>query len=209
MAAAAAAARRRYHHGDLPRALVAAAMSIVEKDGPEALTLREAAAAIGVTHGAAYRHFEDKTAIFAAVAEEGYRALAKRFASASKARHPRERLRDLLSEYVSFCLERPALYRLMSGARLNEDGRFPSLEASIATVFAVVVGEIERGQASGAFRKAVARDIAITAWVTAHGYIDLVLRRRIKVKSTRVAIEYFERLFEPTLDGLRAEGERR
>ncbi len=205
------AARRRYHHGDLPRALVAAAMSLVEKHGPESLTLREAAAAVGVTHGAAYRHFDDKNAILAAVAEEGYRALKQRFTAAldREERNARDRVRSLLSEYVAFSLDRPALYRLMSGPRLNEDGKFPSLEASIADVFTIVVGEIERGQASGAFRKAIARDVAITAWVTAHGYIDLVLRRRIKVKSTRVAIEYFERLFEPTLDGLRVQGERR
>jgi AcrR family transcriptional regulator len=199
-------ARRRYHHGDLPRALVAAAVGIVDKNGPDALTLREVASAIGVSHGAAYRHFEDKSGILAAVAEEGYRALAKRIATVLGAdpRGPRERLRAITSEYVAFALDRPELYRLMSGARLNEDGRFPSLEASIADAFALVVREIERGQEEGVFRRAIPRDLAVTTWFTAHGFVDLVLRRRIKVKSNRVAIEYFERLFEPTLDGMRS-----
>jgi AcrR family transcriptional regulator len=200
------AGRRRYHHGDVPRALVAAAVTIVERDGPEALTLREVASAIGVSHGAAYRHFADKNGILAAVAEEGYRALAKRLATALGAdpRAPRARLRGLTSEYVAFALDHPALYRLMSGPRLNEDGVFPSLEAAIADAFAIVIREIERGQEERVFKNGIARDLAVTTWFTAHGFVDLVLRRRIKVKSKRVAIEYFERLFEPTLDGLRA-----
>lgn len=197
--------KQSYHHGDLARALVGAALELIETRGPEAFTLREAAASVGVTHGAAYRHFEDKTALLAAVSQEGYRVLAARLGDvAGKTKgSPHERVRALAGAYLDFALEHPAQYRVMWGPRLNEDGRFPSLEAAIQDAFDVVVGVMKRGQDEGVFRKQPeARELAIGMWVTAHGYVELVARRRIKVKSRRVAVEYFETLFGPFLDGL-------
>jgi AcrR family transcriptional regulator len=203
----AGAKKRAYHHGDLARALVTAALEIIGKRGPEAFTLREVAAAVGVTHGAAYRHFADKEALLAAVAEEGYRGLAQKLASAANAAitEPTARVRALGAAYVAFAMARPAHYRVMWGPRVNEDGRFPSLEAAIAEAFALVIAEFERGQAKGAFRDdEPARDLSIAFWVAAHGYIELVLRRRLKVKSEAVAVAYFGRLLTPFLDGLTA-----
>ncbi len=199
-----AAKKKKYHHGDLPRALVASALEIVEKEGPEALTVREAVKAVGVTHGAAYRHFKDKTALLAAIAEEGYRVLKERLrvAPGLPTRGHRARLRSLAAAYVSFSIERPAFFRVMSGPRLNEDGQFPSLEKEVGECFGIVLAEIEEGQKEGVFRPIPVRDLAITVWTTAHGFVDLVLRRRIKVKSTKLAVEYFEKLIEPVLDGL-------
>ena len=50
----------RYHHGDLRNALVTASLSIIEREGADALTLRSAAREAGVSHAAPYAHFEDK-----------------------------------------------------------------------------------------------------------------------------------------------------
>lgn len=196
--------RKTYHHGDLARALVEAAVDIIERQGAEAITLREVASCVGVTHGAAYRHFEDKTALLAAVAEEGYRALTQRLraASSSDPRGPRARLESLAATYVSFAMDRPAHYRVMSGPRLNEEARFPSLEDAIQEAFQFLTAEIARGQEEGIFRHGVPRDMAVAFWVAGHGFADLVLHRRLKVKSPAAAVDYFSRLIEPLLDGL-------
>jgi AcrR family transcriptional regulator len=196
--------RKTYHHGDLPRALVGAALGIVERQGPEAITLREVASAVGVTHGAAYRHFEDKTALLAAVAEDGYRKLTERLrvASASDPRGPRARLESLAATFVAFAMDHPAHYRVMSGPRLNEEGRFPLLEESIQEAFQFLTAEITRGQEDGVFRPGVPRDHAVAFWAFGHGFADLVLHRRLRVKSPAAAVDYFNRLIAPLLDGL-------
>nr|MDP9179551.1 TetR/AcrR family transcriptional regulator [Gemmatimonadota bacterium] len=67
--------RRPYHHGDLRQALVDAAIELLRKSGPEALTLRGAARAAGVSQAAPYRHFKDRRALVAAVADDGFRRL--------------------------------------------------------------------------------------------------------------------------------------
>lgn len=63
-------ADRPYHHGDLRRALIEAAIELVEDNGLSGLSLREAARRVGVSSGAPYRHFPNKDALVVAVAEE-------------------------------------------------------------------------------------------------------------------------------------------
>lgn len=194
-----------YHHGDLRRALLSAAIALVEERGADALTLREVAGQVGVTHPAAYRHFEDKTALLAAVAEEGYLELTEaltRGLEGVREGSP-ERLRALAVAYVDFACRRPAQYSVMWGARFNTDGRFPSLEAAIGKVYELVVSEVGRGQEEGRLRAGSPRDAAIALWVFGHGYVELVSRRRIRVKSREKALAYFLTLFEPWLDGMR------
>ena len=80
----ASAPRRRehYHHGDLRNALLSAALKLVAKRGVEGFSLREAARAVGVSAAAAYRHFEDKSALLAELALEGLVRLANRMEDA-------------------------------------------------------------------------------------------------------------------------------
>ena len=54
-----------YHHGDLPRALVAAAGQLIDAGEGARLTLRAAAQAAGVSVAAPYRHFADREALLA------------------------------------------------------------------------------------------------------------------------------------------------
>jgi len=62
--------RDSYHHGSLRDALVAAALELIEANGVEQLSLREAAKKAGVSPGAPFRHFPTKAALLTAVAEQ-------------------------------------------------------------------------------------------------------------------------------------------
>ena len=65
-----------YHHGELRPALLRAAAKILEKEGRDAISLRDLARRSGVSHNAPYRHFADRQALLAALAEEGFALLA-------------------------------------------------------------------------------------------------------------------------------------
>src|SRR5919107_731159 len=69
------ARRKTYHHGDLRQALLDAALELLRAEGAAALTLRAVARAAGVSQAAPYRHFADRGALVAAVAEEGFERL--------------------------------------------------------------------------------------------------------------------------------------
>ena len=71
-------ASKQYHHGALRQALVDMVLTMVAERGDAAeLTLREVARRVGVSHNAPYRHFEDKDALLAAVATEGFHLLSR------------------------------------------------------------------------------------------------------------------------------------
>ncbi|MFO0641483.1 MAG: TetR/AcrR family transcriptional regulator [Polyangiaceae bacterium] len=195
---------RAYHHGDLRRALIVATKAIVEESGAESFTLREAARRAGVNHRAAYRHFEDKSALLAAVAEEGFVELASRI-EAALAREPEgassRRLMAIARAYVEFASQNRGAYRVMAGPRLNIEDRFPALEAAIGKNLDLVRHEIEQGIARGKLRKVDPLDTTLALWAATHGLSTLVLTRRVKVRPALVG-ELTERLLGDLLSGL-------
>jgi AcrR family transcriptional regulator len=200
--------KRAYHHGDLARALVEAALEKIEREGVEAFTLREAARAVGVTHAAAYRHFEDKRAVLAAIAQEGFRALSEELDA--QVEGTREKGGDAVAQvaaigcaYVRYALREPARFRVMFGPRLNEDGRFPELEQQASRAFRRLLAVIEAGQRVGTIRDGKPIALAGALWSTAHGFASLVMHRRIQVKSATRAESFFLEIADPMIAGLR------
>ena len=103
-----------YHHGDLSAALVAAALGTLEQQGPDAVSLRELAASIGVSRAAPYRHFADRDALLAAVAAQGFEDLIVVYETAlAGPGDARQRLRQGLLGYMDFARRRPGLHAVM------------------------------------------------------------------------------------------------
>jgi len=96
-----------YHRGDLPSALLRAAAKIIEKQGIAGLSVREVARRARVSHNAPYRHFPDRDALLAGLAEEGFRLLGKKLGGKAG--------RAMGEAYVEFALEHPHRFRLMFG----------------------------------------------------------------------------------------------
>jgi len=160
---------------------------------------------VGVNHRAVYRHFADKTALLAAVAESGYRALIERLEAARAASprgNPEKRLLALAQAYVAFAVDHHAYYRIMFGRRLNEEGRFPELEAHAAAAFELIAGELAAGQQAGKVADWPVREAVFTFWSLAHGFSSLILARRIKVKRPLLDA-YAAQIAAPLLAGLR------
>ncbi len=103
-----------YHHGDLPSALVRAAIELLEEeDGAGGLSLRAAARRAGVSTAAPYRHFPDRNALLSAVAAVGYTELGSELAAVNAAPETFDDLAEIAVAYVGFALRRPGLFRVM------------------------------------------------------------------------------------------------
>jgi AcrR family transcriptional regulator len=103
----------------LRKALIEAALELLERHGSDGVTLREAARIAGVTHAAPYRHFADKTALLAAAALEGARGMLDRMMMARADADPLSRLQALGVAYVTYAVEHPSYFRLMYGKDLD------------------------------------------------------------------------------------------
>ena len=124
--------RDTFRHGNLPEALVDAALARLEAAGVESISLRDLARDAGVNHRAVYRHFPDKLSLLALVAETGWKRLGQRLKKSTAGKAPGEPALIAGSvELFLFARDFPNLFHLMAGARINTEGKFPDLEAAI------------------------------------------------------------------------------
>jgi AcrR family transcriptional regulator len=132
--------RDSFRHGNLPQELLEGAMARLEAEGTESISLRELARDAGVNHRAVYRHFPDKLSLLAHVAERGWREMGQRLNRASVGKAAGEpALVAAAIAFFQFARDRPNLFHLMGGSRINVEGEFPDLETAIAdtlTIFA-------------------------------------------------------------------------
>ncbi len=195
--------RAAYHHGDLRNALIEAARALIAASGPEGFTLREVARQIGVNHRAAYRHFEDKRALLAAVAQQGFEALYvdyQRVMDAAQGHSAEQRLKDVLRHYVAFALAHPAEFTVMTGPRLNLDQRFPALEESAQQAFKVVVMLMQKALAVAGVTDVKTTDATVAMLAMVHGLSGLILLQRIHVKPDQL-MAFTDRLIDGALHG--------
>jgi AcrR family transcriptional regulator len=155
-----------YHHGNLRSALVRAAGKMLEKEGPAGISLREAARRAGVSHAAPYRHFEDRDALLAELAAEGFEQLREAMRGQAG--------RDLGEAYVRFALEHPQRFRLMFGGALPMRKQ-AHLRTAAATTYDALVA---------AFRDMPHPDLAAAAaWSLVHGLAHLRLDGHLAAQS--------------------------
>jgi AcrR family transcriptional regulator len=171
---------RRYHHGDLRAALLAQAEATLRVSGVDGLSLRELARAVGVSHGAPRRHFEDKAALLEALVADGFQRLGAGMAAAV-GRDGREFVavvNDVAIAYIRFATENPALVDLMSGSRFLANAPGPLVNAREAS-FAPVRRLVEMGQSTGELAVGDVRRIEIFLFATLHGIATMANNKMI------------------------------
>lgn len=200
--------RAQYHHGDLARALITASVEILTEVGAEGLSLREAARKAGVNHRAVYRHYADKRALLAAIAEGGYLQLTAELGAALSAHlsdqltgidRARASLRVLAEHFLRFARREPARYQVMFGPRLNRDSSFPELEQAIQGTVQLLVTEISHAapQRTSIDR----RDAGIAFLAAIHGLSQLVLADRIPLRDKHLQ-RFVAKTIGPVIDGV-------
>jgi AcrR family transcriptional regulator len=164
------ARKRSYHHGDLQSALLRTAGKMLEKEGVEALKLREVARRAGVSHNAPYRHFAQREALLAALAAEGFAWLGAAQRQAAEAGG----LRGMGEAYVDFALAHPQRFRLMFGGQISIARHAHLREVALRT-FEGLSGAL----AARAPEAHGARDASVAAWSLVHGLAMLLMGERI------------------------------
>jgi AcrR family transcriptional regulator len=181
-------AKGAYHHGDLERALLEAALRTIREDGVQGLTLRGVAARLGVSRTALYRHFEDKTALLAAVAAAGFRLLhdALTRAIAKAAAEGTDTLQEMARAYVHFALSNQSHYQTMFGGFLTDWSRYPDLIEHGEAAFNVLVETIRDEQRRGRIVAGDPLELAEITWSLSHGIATLGAARHLERTSIGV-----------------------
>lgn len=161
----------RYHHGDLRKALLAAAEAELQDRGIEGFSLRSVAKRAGVSHAAPAHHFKDANGLLTALAAEGF----GQFIAAMERREADGHYPPLESAglgYVDFARDRPALFKLIFASQ-RPDFADPELCAIADAAFAHLVDRVSLLGGTDA-------DVA-SVWAMAHGLADLMSAGRLKM----------------------------
>ncbi len=164
--------------------IVAAARVIAEQEGWDAVTIRRLADEIEYSQPVLYSHFENRSAIVAAVAIEGFRALTIALREAASglpdAAHA---LKSVAMAYLDFALRQPALYEAMfvlpTDLLFAKSDTRPELRAAFQALAAVVTPFCVDG------------DVATeTFWAALHGLAALEGSGRIRpgARDARIAL---------------------
>ena len=180
--------KRAYHHGDLERALVDTALQTIREEGVQGLTLRSVGARVGVSRTALYRHFDDKAALLARVAADGFRrlhgALARALGQAAKT--GADPLQAMAAAYVRFARANPSHYQTMFGGFLTDWSLYPDLIAHAEAAFTVLVDTIREEQRRGRLVPGNPLELAEITWAMCHGIATLGMARQLERTPTTV-----------------------
>ncbi len=185
---------------DFRERLCAAAERLFAEHGPDAVTMRQLAAELGVSPMTPYRYFRDKDDILALVRTNGF----NRFAEAlEQARDGGESARSkgaaVGEAYVNFAFENPHTYKLMFDLNQPLDSAYPELveagRRAHDTMSAWVKDLIAAGEMEGD-----PEEIGIMFWSATHGVIVLEMAGKLPPGAAR---RLHERVGSTLAKGLR------
>jgi len=160
----------KYHHGDLRRAIMEAALQLIEESGLQNLSLREIARKIGVTTAAPYHHFKDRKALLIQITIHGYgQLLAALEAAREPAKNVQAELEAETRAYLHFAQQHAALYAVMFSSELTNHGSV-ELRTVADSCLAVLFSSMAK---LGKLEKQKIAEAALCVWSMLHGLIVL------------------------------------
>lgn len=156
---------------DLREACIAEGLSIVEERGIEALSLREVARRLGVSHQAPYKHFASRDHILAEMVRQSYASFAAFLEDRPVTGEPPPDLGAMGQAYLEYAFSHPLQYRLMFGTPLPDPAEHPEMMEEARHAFALLKKGIAdvHAMTSGAGPNERTDYDALFIWATLHG----------------------------------------
>lgn len=151
------------------------AMAIVDREGLEALSLREVARRLQLSHQAPYKHFPSRDHLLAELVRRAFMAFAAYLDSRPKGRSADGDLGAMGHAYLAYARSHPLQYRLMFGTPLPDPSQHPAMMASAQHAFALLRDGLERmhSEAGRTLPRDVIEHDALFVWATLHGTASL------------------------------------
>ena len=170
-------ANKPYHHGDLRRALLETATTMIDAEGVESISMRKLAARAGVSRTAAYHYFGNKQELLCAIAMDGFQRQMEAIDTAGGSDSFRSQLSRFLRSYVEFSADNPEYYELMLGGNIWRTGQATEELRDLGDIaFRNLRKQVAIWQEQG-FIDADADNLRLTQviWCSAHGISRFII----------------------------------
>jgi AcrR family transcriptional regulator len=160
---------------DFRERLCEAAERLFAERGPDAVTMRQLAAELGVSPMTPYRYFEDKDDILAAVRANGFNRFAAALEAArDSAKDARSRGKAVGRAYVAFAVGHPHSYKLMFDFNQPHVEKYPELVAAGQRAQKTMTAHVHDAIAAG-IMAGDPDQIGLMFWAAIHGAVILEL----------------------------------
>lgn len=178
------AERKGRSRAERERRIIAAAREIAKCEGWSAVTIRRLAAEIEYSQPVLYAHFENREAIVAAVAVEGFRDLTIGLRQAAqRSTGPQNALKNVAMAYLAFASEQTTLYEAMFTMRIGLRFAEADTKSELKNAFKALAAVVTPSRS----------DVEVateTFWAALHGLAVLEHSGRIRhsARDERVAL---------------------
>ena len=167
-----------YHHGNLREALIDAAVQLTEEGGPDSVSVREVAKRAGVSPGAPFRHFSNKTALMTAVAEQAMSRFRSEITNAVDnvaTDEPIERFAAVGVAYLRWAIRNPTHFQIISTRSLIDWDSSESLRRDNEAVRSLMEVSMVEAQQRSMLRSNDIADTQIAARALVYGLARMVI----------------------------------
>jgi AcrR family transcriptional regulator len=181
-----------------------AALEILESEGPEAVSMRRVAGAVGITPMAIYHHFPGREALLTYITDREFAKLLGYIQAHPLRGNSEARLIAVMQGYVDYALARPRVFDFVFSRPRPGARRFPKdFRARLSPTLNPVADAIAAAMEHGYLKQDDVWEIAFALWAHVHGYVMLYGAGRIGLSETKFR-ELLRRSLRRFLYGLKA-----
>jgi len=181
-----------------------AALTLLESEGADAVSMRRVADAVGLSAMAIYRHFPNRDALLKSVSDRSFHELADYWAARTGSGDVETRLLGTQVGYLEYAFAHPHVFDYVFAETRQGMRRFPDdFRDRGSPTMNLIVDLLDEGMRAGVFRQDDPLDVAVTIWAQAHGLITLYRAGRFTFTADEFRV-FYRRSLQRLLDGLKA-----
>ncbi|MQA78237.1 MAG: TetR family transcriptional regulator [Streptosporangiales bacterium] len=149
---------------------------VVVAEGSAAVSMRRLATAVGVTPMAIYRHYPNREALLAAVADAAFAELAEQWEGRVWAddQDLESHVAEVVGDHLDLALGTPRLYSFLFTERRDKARRFPEdFQAGRSPTLNLLAAMLTEGIRRGLLRECDVWEVALVLAATIHGLVQL------------------------------------
>jgi AcrR family transcriptional regulator len=182
------------------------ALRLLEKKGPEAVTMRRVARSIGITPMAIYHHFVTREALLRAVVDREFGEFLDLIGETSTLGTTEEQVVHALDAYLEYALSRPQIFDYVFSKPREDARRYPEdFRARRSPTLNPLADSVAKWMEEGALEKDDIWEVTLEIWAHAHGYIALYRAGRVSLPPEDFK-ELVHRSMRRLFRGLKARG---
>jgi AcrR family transcriptional regulator len=180
------------------------ALRILEAEGPEAVSMRRVAAAVGITPMAIYYHFPNRERLLRIVVDREFDRFAERIATLRPSRSFTDQMIHIMDAYLDYAFARPRIFDYVFSNPRPDARRFPDdFRARRSPTLNLTADTVAYWIEKGRLMRDDVWEIAMELWAHVHGYLMLYRGGRFNLSEEKFRI-LVQRSLWRLVNGLKA-----